>query len=481
MKLIFTFFLIMFSAFAQFGAADHVRNQGATVPTSCSEGQLFQRTGATDPGMYVCSGGVFGRLLNVDATRQSAMTASIVNRHYDAISVVTTTIAAALAAISDATFAKRYLVYVPNGTYTEEIQMKDYVDVVGQSQSGVIVQSSSGTADTIKNGGTNSMLANLTVTHTHNTGDSGATQYPIHCDATSATGVTPSPNSTTIIYRVIARALGTDAKSGIGCGLYAYQRMYILDSTAYSQKLAGVYIHNSVSAVSSMRAYLVNVHSTSDGVANALDVQSIGSGRQDMVYVVGGYYSAPGGYDIKVSNSGAGAGEVFISIESTAKYSTSSFVDSSKVISLPAYSAVPSFSDPKQYEFLGDIYTGVGKNVYAGGFQTGTGDVAKGMAGIADSTNTSSGFFHWYKSSGSARTRLGYMGLSTTDIPLNLENGAKFKVLGGPFQLGGIADPTCAAATAGVVWYSGHAAGVKDTVQVCAADGSDVYAWRSIY
>lgn len=49
--------LLAVSASGQFGSADRVRQKGPTVPTSCVEGQLFLRTGVTDPGLYVCSGG----------------------------------------------------------------------------------------------------------------------------------------------------------------------------------------------------------------------------------------------------------------------------------------------------------------------------------------------------------------------------------------------------------------------------------------
>lgn len=41
--------------------------------------------------------------------------------------------------------------------------------------------------------------------------------------------------------------------------------------------------------------------------------------------------------------------------------------------------------------------------------------------------------------------------------------------------------PTCDAAHRGLFYYQPGAAGVKDVVQVCAKDVSDVYAWRAIY
>ena len=48
-------------------------------------------------------------------------------------------------------------------------------------------------------------------------------------------------------------------------------------------------------------------------------------------------------------------------------------------------------------------------------------------------------------------------------------------------QLAPTAQPTCVAAIQGRFWNSGHTTGVKDTVQVCAADAANAYAWRTIY
>jgi hypothetical protein len=43
------------------------------------------------------------------------------------------------------------------------------------------------------------------------------------------------------------------------------------------------------------------------------------------------------------------------------------------------------------------------------------------------------------------------------------------------------AQPSCSADTRGTLWHGNGGAGVKDTVAVCAKDGSDAYAWRVIY
>lgn len=41
--------------------------------------------------------------------------------------------------------------------------------------------------------------------------------------------------------------------------------------------------------------------------------------------------------------------------------------------------------------------------------------------------------------------------------------------------------PTCSSTTRGMYWHFLGGTGVKDTVEVCAKDASDVYAWRTIY
>jgi hypothetical protein len=67
-----------------------------------------------------------------------------------------------------------------------------------------------------------------------------------------------------------------------------------------------------------------------------------------------------------------------------------------------------------------------------------------------------------------------------------VENGKGLLVSGraGQLQLAkasGGAKPTCASGTRGSFWYEPSGTGVKDTVEVCAKDAGDAYAWRTIY
>jgi hypothetical protein len=41
--------------------------------------------------------------------------------------------------------------------------------------------------------------------------------------------------------------------------------------------------------------------------------------------------------------------------------------------------------------------------------------------------------------------------------------------------------PGCDATHRGWFWFAAGGAGVKDTVQVCAKDASNTYAWRTVY
>lgn len=52
---------------------------------------------------------------------------------------------------------------------------------------------------------------------------------------------------------------------------------------------------------------------------------------------------------------------------------------------------------------------------------------------------------------------------------------------GGGMILGTATRPTCDSTYRGAFWYVAGGAGVADTVAVCAKDGADAYAWRTIY
>jgi hypothetical protein len=69
----------------------------------------------------------------------------------------------------------------------------------------------------------------------------------------------------------------------------------------------------------------------------------------------------------------------------------------------------------------------------------------------------------------------GNVGIGTTGP------GQKLEVNGGVRLNTATAKPTCDSTTRGTFWMAQGGAGVKDTVEVCAKDVADAYAWRTLY
>lgn len=237
----------------------------------------------------------------------------LLSRQYHAYVAVTTTVTAAVASITDAGPTKRYCVCVPDGTYNDEaVVCKDYVDIIGQSRAGVILNSALQTNDTIFVNGAETMIANMTVNHTTNIGQTR--KYPIHADALGATR-----NANLVLYNVAANMLGTyvpistDTHGAIGCGIFGTQRMYFVDVIANGGNLPGIWIHNDPSESAPAGVYLINCTAISDDL-QGFRWGNTGSGQSDLIVVVGGTYSGADG-DIVVENISGGAGEVFIYVD----------------------------------------------------------------------------------------------------------------------------------------------------------------------
>jgi hypothetical protein len=79
------------------------------------------------------------------------------------------------------------------------------------------------------------------------------------------------------------------------------------------------------------------------------------------------------------------------------------------------------------------------------------------------------GFQEWM------RMTNGNMGIGATGPTQKLE------VNGGIRINTATAKPTCSSTVRGTFWATQGAAGVQDTVEVCAKDAADAYAWRTIY
>ncbi len=243
----------------------------------------------------------------------------IANRTYEHIVVVSpgaNAITNALAAITTNDYNNRYLIFVRNGTYAEHFNMLSWVDIIGESRTGVVITSDS-TADTINFNGTESMVAHLTINNVSDT----VAKYPIHADA--VTSPLAPLGVTEIVWDCTVNATGAAAKSAIGMGLRASQRVYIIDSLMTSTLTDAIFGHNTATQTSPCELYVVNTIATSETTIG-LDWQNLGSGQDDLIVVQGGRFSGPVD-DIKVSNT-TGASETYIAIASDVAYTTSSFV-----------------------------------------------------------------------------------------------------------------------------------------------------------
>lgn len=320
------------------------------------------------------------------------------NRRYDAVVTVSSTISAALASITDNSAFKRYLLYVPNGTYTENIAPKDYVDIVGESKTGVILKNS-GDASPFSNvsdaNGYHMMLANMTLQ-----ADTSSTTYAIHFDDSSQGIETLRPkvdgsnaSSETILYNLVCTAAH---KAGIGIGLYARQRLYIVDVTSTggdgsgSIISSGVFAHNSATSQTRPSGlYLINVTATA-GAANdpGFEYRNLGSGQPDFVQVIGGSFTGHGtGAGVGLINSGSGAGESYYFIDPL----TSGTVTVSAGTRLTHFQniPIPKMDDPWLPEYLGPKII-AGASSIGSVTQTGSGlsDITLGGTFVGNSSRT---------------------------------------------------------------------------------------------
>jgi hypothetical protein len=78
---------------------------------------------------------------------------------------------------------------------------------------------------------------------------------------------------------------------------------------------------------------------------------------------------------------------------------------------------------------------------------------------------------------------LGLFDVTAAGGPMAALFRASLSTFGGGVQVNNNANakPTCNSGNRGTFWYTGHTTGVKDAVEVCAADAADAYAWRTIY
>jgi hypothetical protein len=226
-----------------------------------------------------------GKVLRTATAAGTLVKWLVSNRQYDAVVTVSNTvggITTALNAISDNSATKRYLIYVLNGSYSDTITIKEYVDIVGESRAGVIITNSTD-ADTIRNTSStgrvgNVMLSNLTVVNTGATG----VKYAFHFDASQAS--VPLD----IILNNVTATGGNNAAMGVG--LFGGQRLYVIESTFTNTNGGnGIYAHNATTAQTAPAGmYLIDVTATGD--VDGFGYWGFESNQQDFVVIIGGTY-----------------------------------------------------------------------------------------------------------------------------------------------------------------------------------------------
>lgn len=115
-------------------------------------------------------------------------------------------------------------------------------------------------------------------------------------------------------------------------------------------------------------------------------------------------------------------------------------------------STVGAWTSSSSFNAQAGIYSGGGLN---------------GYVFISPGDPSSTGYFAWHKQDGS---RLAYMGFSGTDVPLNLENGAKFVINGGATRMTPIAAPSSPATG----WYLYVDSGDSNKLKAKASTGTVV-------
>lgn len=269
---------------------------------------------------------------------------ALVGRHWDDIVVLTPgvdAISTALSAVTLNSVKKRTLLYLPNGAYSQTVSIEclSWVDIIGESMAGVVITSPNN-IDLIKVYDDHCLLANFTVS-TEVAG--GATpKYPIHIDNAPVSAV----HGTTMILWQVTAISRNGNKSGVGVGSYNKQRLWFVDCTFTAEAtavagVAGFFCHNGVSQANPTYIALLNCVCTSAATnGSGLDWQNQGSGKRDMVQIVGGTFTGNGtGVGIKQTNT-TGAGEARISISPTT-VGTTSFADAATEMHMPPCVPMP--------------------------------------------------------------------------------------------------------------------------------------------
>lgn len=111
---------------------------------------------------------------------------------------------------------------------------------------------------------------------------------------------------------------------------------------------------------------------------------------------------------------------------------------------------------------------------------TDTGGRGYGLLSSGSASSGGAGKLHIYDDIAGIRLTVdsaGNVGIGTSAI----SSGQKLEINGGVTLATATSKPACNSTTRGTFWAVQSGAGVKDTVEVCAKDAADAYAWRTIY
>lgn len=228
-----------------------------------------------------------------------------------------TTISAAITACNnDNAFGKGYdngpetrrLILVDPGTYTEQVNIPHFVDIVGSSGNRADVTINyTGAGATISCGGITTYLAHLTVTQGGTS--SGGGIYPLHDDALpGANGNTPFAPQSLVVYDCSLTSNNPNRTSAMGIGMPGRSNYLFVNCTfnSYPTPSTGgptLILHNTAAQRFSAAAVFVNCIADAKGSTTPLVVTDLGSGQPDRISWVGGSAITTGSNQVSLTNS----------------------------------------------------------------------------------------------------------------------------------------------------------------------------------
>lgn len=364
-------------------------------------------------------------------------------RTYHTFVKVTSTIQSAINAITDATYYKRYMVYVPNGTYTESVTMKNWVDLIGESRNGVIITSTGGGVNTFELGGFNSMIANLTIRKV-----SSAGLYPLHIDG--ITGLHSFPfQTTTIVNNCQVEATGVSTHRAVGIGQTAYQSVFLVNSTFTAAANDAIYGHNIASQTSATELFVVNCTATGGGTGEGLRWLNEGSGQADRITLIGGAFT--GDTSIVVQNDG-GSGESWLHVSPTTTYTNLFNISNGQTTFSNVTYDLPKNEYEQWIKYVGrpglDFNIGIGFGALSVADPTALDGSGRNMVAVGDSALK--------------RNRKGYEYVAIGDAAAEADTGGVQSVVSGAFAAGRAKNVTTST-------ISGYKSGYGTTTSITAA------------